>query len=398
MKVKTISHLPRNNIQERKGDLPIIKRNPDPSLHPFQREREYVRALNAVKLDRMFAKPFIAALDGHRDGVYCIGKHPTSIRHFVSGSADEIRVWNLSTLECSWKAQAHQGFVRGVCSVPRSSSFLSCSSDKTVKLWSTESSSELYASKGALFSVDHHRTMKTFVTSGPVVEVWDHDRAEPVQSFSWGVDTVHCVKFNQSESNIIASCASDRSITLYDIRTNTPLTRVILQLKSNSLCWNPMEPYNFAVANEDHNCYTFDMRRLDKATNVLKDHVSAVMDLDYSPTGQEIVSGSYDKTIRIFNARNGHSRDVYHTKRMQRNAINYANALKDKYKELPEIKKIANHRLVPTVIRKASKTKRIMLNSRARKTENALLHSKNKNNEALKRKEDRKSAVLSLEK
>jgi len=29
-------------------------------------------------------------------------------------------------------------------------------------------------------------------------------------------------------------------------------------------------------ANEDHNCYTFDMRKLDRALNVLKDHVSAV--------------------------------------------------------------------------------------------------------------------------
>lgn len=30
------------------------------------------------------------------------------------------------------------------------------------------------------------------------------------------------------------------------------------------------------------------------------DHVSAVIDVDFSPTGKEIVTGSYDKTIRIF--------------------------------------------------------------------------------------------------
>lgn len=79
-----------------------------------------------------------------------------------------------------------------------------------------------------------------------------------------------------------------------------------------------MEAFNFTVANEDHNCYTFDMRNLGRPSNILKDHVSAVLDVEYSPTGQEILTGSYDKTVRIFDARQGHSRDVYHTKRMAR--------------------------------------------------------------------------------
>lgn len=48
------------------------------------------------------------------------------------------------------------------------------------------------------------------------------------------------------------------------------------------------------------------------------DHVGAVIDVDYSPTGKEFVSGSYDKSIRIFEMNKGHSREVYHTKRMQR--------------------------------------------------------------------------------
>ena len=42
------------------------------------------------------------------------------------------------------------------------------------------------------------------------------------------------------------------------------------------------------------------------------------MDVDYSPTGQEIVTGAYDRSIRIYRASDGHSRDIYHTKRMQR--------------------------------------------------------------------------------
>jgi WD40 repeat protein len=62
----------------------------------------------------------------------------------------------------------------------------------------------------------------------------------------------------------------------------------------------------------------FDMRKMNRALNILKDHVAAVMDVEFSPTGEELCSASYDKTIRLWNRSKGHSRDIYHTKRMQR--------------------------------------------------------------------------------
>ena len=52
------------------------------------------------------------------------------------------------------------------------------------------------------------------------------------------------------------------------------------------IVWNPMEPMNFLLANEDHNIYTFDMRNLSKALLIHKDHVGAVMDVAFSPTGK----------------------------------------------------------------------------------------------------------------
>ena len=37
------------------------------------------------------------------------------------------------------------------------------------------------------------------------------------------------------------------------------------------------------------------MRKVDRALNILKDHVAAVMDVEFSPTGQELVTASYDR-------------------------------------------------------------------------------------------------------
>lgn len=68
--------------------LSAVPRNYDPTLHPFEVPREYTRALNATKLDRVFAKPFVASLDGHRDGINCIARHARNLSTVMSGACD----------------------------------------------------------------------------------------------------------------------------------------------------------------------------------------------------------------------------------------------------------------------------------------------------------------------
>merc|ERR1712014_83389 len=104
--------------------------------------------------------------------------------------------------------------------------------------------------------------------------------------------------------------------------------------------------------------------------------------------GKEIVTGSYDKTVRIWNINKGRSREVYHTRRMQRlssvrfswdatyvlsgssdcnlrvwkakaseklgmvnprekRKLEYMDKLKRKFAHVPEIRKIARHRHIP---------------------------------------------------
>lgn len=78
-----------------------VPRNYDPSLHPFEVPREYVQALNATKLERVFAKPFIGNLDGHRDGVSCLGKHPSRLSLIISGAYDgEVIYFHSLFLRC----------------------------------------------------------------------------------------------------------------------------------------------------------------------------------------------------------------------------------------------------------------------------------------------------------
>jgi hypothetical protein len=59
-----------------------VHRNLDPALHPHEKAVEYTRALNAAKLQRVFAKPFLGSLP-HTDGVTCLARSPAHLNSLV---------------------------------------------------------------------------------------------------------------------------------------------------------------------------------------------------------------------------------------------------------------------------------------------------------------------------
>ena len=438
MKVKMLKRDPSDYIRETKSDIHRVPRNFNPELHPFESNREYVRAMNAAKLERVFAKPFLGALDGHGDGVTALKAHPKRLSRVASASADgEVRIWDLTRRHCIKIFQGHdsRSLIRGIAFDSSGERLMSIADDKKILTWKVEEEEvdtisntspqivtqplESVTSKNMLTGISHHRNHNSFVTCGEgSVLLWDSGRSHPVKQFEWGVDSVHTVKFNQIETNILAACASDRSIILYDIRAKTPAIRkIIMDLKTNAIAWNPMEAFVFVTANEDYNCYAFDSRHLKRPLNVHMDHIGAVIDVDYSPTGKEFVSGSYDKTIRIFPVDSGHSREVYHTKRMQRltcvawskdnryilsgsdemnirlwkakaweklglmkdrqkAALEYNEKLKEKYSAHPKIKKIVKKRHVPKHVLNAEREHKIIKESKKKKEANRRAHSK----------------------
>ena len=77
VKVSAICRNEKEYTKQTNGDLDKVQRVPaDPKLHPFAKAREQKRALNAAKLEKVFAKPFLEALDNHTDGVSVMAKRP----------------------------------------------------------------------------------------------------------------------------------------------------------------------------------------------------------------------------------------------------------------------------------------------------------------------------------
>lgn len=160
------------------------------------------------------------------------------------------------------------------------------------------------------------------------------------------------------------------------------------------------------------------MRNLSSATQIYKGHVGAVMSVDWAPTGQGLVTGSYDRTVRLWDVGKGaRSRDVYHTKRMQkvfsvaytldarfvlsgsddgnvrlwkhsasdklgivsareRASREYAQALRRRWNSVGDVAKIERQRHVPKPIRSAQKLQHTMLEARRVKEERRRKHTK----------------------
>ncbi|GAA5958303.1 hypothetical protein JCM21900_001344 [Sporobolomyces salmonicolor] len=522
MKIKTMhrsleGHLPSTST----GSAPV-SRNLDPALHPFARSREYTRAVTAAKLERMFAKPFVASLEGHADGIYTMTKDESgSLGRVASGSGDgEVRVWDLGGQRTVWHVEgAHRGMVKGVAfSHPMvgeegraerkpavaggdkergtkrkrtavgfkgkgragleegmdgldddeyleeqaeldvtesngSNRILTCGVDKTVKLWDVKGSSgknakplQTYNGKAGFNSISHHRYDPLFAAASDSIEIYDETKTAPISTLKFHTTSnssvgehIVCVAFNKSETSVLASSGSDRTVALYDLRSGKALGRVAMQMRVNQLVFNPLQPPILLCASEDHNLYTFDMRNLSTSTQVYKGHVGAVMTTDWSPTGREFVSGSYDRTIRLWKAGEGKSRDVYHTKRMQRvfstlftldsrfvlsgsddanlriwkaraadklGVVDkreqvqreYRAELRDKWSTVADVAKLERQRYLPKPIHQATKLRREMLDARANKEENRRRHApKGIDPDELKPTAARKAAIHKVE-
>ncbi|KAI0407907.1 WD40-repeat-containing domain protein [Xylaria palmicola] len=472
MKIKAArgveSHLPAGSI------APKAPRNLDPAMHQFERAREYTRALNATKLERMFAQPspgfyvpYEAACflrryrdsyanqplyivicqlgNGHVDGVYSFAKDPNDVSRFASGSGDGVvKCWNVASREEVWKTTAAENIVKSMA-FTKDQKLLTASSDSTIKLfdpYNTPSQAppiHSWLGNHAYTSLSVHRDGRSFAAATDCISIHSLDQytaAPEILRWPSSGNTITSVAFNQSETSVLGSCSGDRNIILYDLRTSSPLAKTTLKFGLNKIIFNPMEPMNFVVASEDHNLYAFDMRSVQRALNIYKGHVAAVMDVDWSPDGRGLVSGSYDRTIRLWNRDEGVSRDIYHTKRMQRvfsvgwspdahyvlsgsddgnvrlwranaskrqgvksarhrQALEYNDTLIERYGHMPEIRRIRRHRHIPKVVKKAGEIKQEELKAIKRRDENERKHTKK---QFEKRESERDKTILAREK
>jgi WD repeat and SOF domain-containing protein 1 len=268
-------------------------------------------------------KPFLNFFESHQDGIVCVQRHTYNSSLFFTGSSDgEIRFWITSRKKCVKYIQAHNSFVRKIGIDFKGKFLLSCSDDRTLKMWDISQTKKAIVKfdneNGSFTAIATHPLKYFFVTGGKEFLLWDQARFQPIQRLLWGVSAISSIKFNPEESNIACSSNSDRSLVLYDIRLNRPIKKFSLNMCSNDVSWNPSFFTEFTIANEDSNLYTFDIRNLREVIKIKTEHVMAILCLDSNLNNLSLISGSADNTIRFFDHRSYKNLDIYFSERMRR--------------------------------------------------------------------------------
>jgi DDB1- and CUL4-associated factor 13 len=118
-----------------------------------------------------------------------------------------------------------------------------------------------------------------------------------------------------------------------------------------------------------------------------------VFSATFTPDAQYILSGSDDGNIRLWRAQASSRGGVKSARQRQR--LEYDDTLKERYKHMPEIRRIRRHRHVPKQVKKAGEIKSEELKAIKRKEENERKHSKKGET---KRKSEREKMILTVEK
>lgn len=413
VRLSIITRTDKSLERDTKQDLHYTQFSSDPRLHPLQPAREFQRAITAAKMNKIFAHPFVTALNTHVSGITAMAKSLGRPEIFVSGATDgEVILWDIAHKRHIARVQGFEGVTKSVGLESQGRFFVACGDDYYVKIYNGGDASlkTQFISRMIVNSIELCGDDRKIATAGEHAELWDIEKSVVIDRFSWGADTITRLKFSPVEQHLVVCTSIDRGIFVYDCRQRSLLAKVSLLNKSSTVCWNPIEPFNFVAGNEDGNGYGFDMRRLEKPSMIYKDHIGAILDLDFSPTGKYFATGSFDRTVRIFDVRTGKSTEVYHNKRMQKifalqwtsdnkyilsgsedaniriwkaikyarnghvthreqKAIDYREKLIKRYNRTKPIRQIMKSHL-PKYIVNAKRKKQIMKESQYRKTEN----------------------------
>jgi len=248
-------------------------------------------------------------LHGHRMPVTKVLFHPV-FSVVVSASEDStIKVWDYEAGQFERTLKGHTDAVQDLAFNGDGTMLASCSADLSIKLWDFEQSTCVKTLNGH----DHNVSCVIFLPSGNAllscsrdksIKMWDIASGYCTRTFLGHDAWVRQVRVN-ADASTMASCSMDQTIKIWNLKSGECLRT----LRDHDHVIEVIE-FSNSVAVE-HNLKTLTS---DTKSNGVKDDAAAddaskpsadEVKADSTPTGAYLISGSRDKSIRIWEVNTG---------------------------------------------------------------------------------------------
>ncbi|KIK66938.1 hypothetical protein GYMLUDRAFT_156943, partial [Collybiopsis luxurians FD-317 M1] len=273
--------------------------------------------------------PIGEPLQGHTNGVGSVAFSPDGKR-IVSGSADKtIRIWNAETGSpigehlqghTDWPLQGHTDWVWSVACSPDGKRILSGSADKTIQIWNAETGTPIGEPLqghtdwvgSVVFSPDGKRIVSG--SGDKTIRIWNAETGSPIgEPLQGHTDGVSSVAFSPDGRRIVSGSV-DKTVRIWNAETGTPIGEP-LQGHTNGVQSVAFSPNGQRIVS-GYDDKTVRIWTAETGTPIgeplqgltgspLQGHTDGVWSVAFALDGKRIVSGSGDKTVRIWNAGSG---------------------------------------------------------------------------------------------